>query len=389
MKKRMISIVLVIVLLIQIVPFSALAENKTSELATLAEDDAPKIMGQEMVVLGEMTSQRAESEKHFHLNNGNFAAIDYGAPVHYTADGGETWNDIDNTLVLSRDDAELYIAENGDSIRGFASNLRDGRLVTVANGDYSIQMGLASDADNADCEMRNTSSSAEISYPDAKNRGNEELSFAEQVTPAKLRADVLYRNVYDGVDLSYELYSHDIKETILINRPRDNYSFSFKLNTEGLSPELMEDGSIELRNAEGKVIYLIPAPFMFDDTGTESTAVSYSLTKDASDSWTLTILADKDWINDEARVFPVSIDPTIYFAGNSSNEQIFSGYINDNSPNTHPADSANYIRCGNYVNNGSTAGHSIGLIYVNKLPSIPEHCVVTTSMAGRHLCNKP
>ena len=379
MKKRMISIALVLALLVQILPTYVFAEDDASD-NPLVEAVEPGVLEPGLVVLGEMTDRRGESEKHFRMNDGSFTAVDYGAPVHFTEDDGETWNDIDNTLVLSRDDDELYTAENGDSVRGFASNLQDGRIFTVANGNYSIQMGLASDTDNADGENRNVSASAEISYPDEKTRGNEELPFAEQVTPEKLRADVLYRDVYDGVDLSYTLYSYNVKETIVLNQPRGSYSFPFAVDAEGLAPVLLEDGSIELRTADGKVIYQIPAPYMYDADGTESDAVSYMLEEEESGAWTLTVTADAEWINDEARVFPVSIDPTIYFAGNSSNNQIYSGYINDNSPNTHPSDSANYIRCGNYQNSGATAGHAIGLIYVNALPSIPENCVVTTSM---------
>ena len=314
------------------------------------------------------------------MNDGSFVAVDYGAPVHYSEDEGATWEDIDNTLSLSRGDAELYVAENGDSVRGFAPDLGSGHLFTVANGDYSLQMGLTSDADNADCETRNVSASAEISYPDMKTRENEELSFAEQITPAKLRADVLYQNVYDGVDLRYTLYSYNVKETIVLHQPRNSYSFPFALDAEGLTPALLEDGSIELRTTDDEAIYQIPAPYMYDSEGAESNDVSYALEETASGSWTLTVTANADWINDEARVFPIAIDPTIYFAGNSSNNQIYSGYINDNSPNTHPSDSSSYIRCGNYQNSGATAGHAIGLIYVNALPSIPENCVVTTSM---------
>ena len=377
--KKLIALLLVLTLLVQIFPLSVFAEGEDGKTPP-AEVLEPETEEPGLVVLGEMTGRRGESEKHFHLNNGNFVAVDYGVPVHYTKEDGAAWEDIDNTLVLSRDDDSLYIAENGDSIRGFASNLRDGRLFTVANGGYSIQMGLVSDAGNAVEGKRNASASAEISYPDAKNRGNEEMSFTEQITPTKLRADVLYRNVYDGVDLSYTLYSYNVKETILLNQPRSSYSFPFALDAEGLVPVLLEDGSIELRSADGEVIYQIPAPYMYDANGTESDAVFYTLEEAASGSWTLIVTADAEWVNDETRVFPVAIDPTIYFAGNSSNEQIFSGYINDNSPNTHPADSSSYIRCGNYQNNGTTAGHAIGLIYVNKLPSIPENCVVTTSM---------
>ena len=380
MKKRIISILLVLGLLIQILPTSVFAEGDTSD-APPTESIEMDIEDSGKVVLGELTDRRGENEKHFRMNDGSFVAVDYGAPVHFSADGGETWEDIDNTLALSRGDAELYVAENGDSVRSFASNLRDGRLFTVVNGDYGIRMGLAAETDNTDCETRNTFASAEISYPDAKTRGNEELPFAEQITPAKLRADVLYRNVYDGVDLSYTLYSYNVKETIVLNQPRDSYSFSFVMDSKGLTPVLLENGSVDLLTTDGKAIYQIPAPYMYDADGMESDAVSYTLEEAESGAWTLTVTADAEWINANEREFPVAIDPTIYFAGNSTNQQIFSGYINDNSPNTHPAYSPNHIRCGNYQNDDDpTAGHAIGLIYVNKLPSIPENCVVTTSM---------
>ena len=386
MKKQVISIILVLAMLVQVLPTYVFAKNDTGDapLSNAVELETEK---SGLVVLGEMADRRGESEKHYHLNDGGFVAVDYGAPVHYSEDEGATWVDIDNTLSLSRDDSDLYVAENGDSVRGFASNLRDGRLFTVANGDYGLRMGLASDADNVDCETRNISASAEISYPDVKTRGNEELSFTEQITPAKLQADVLYRNVYDGVDLSYTLYSYNVKETIVLNHPRGSYIFPFALNTDGLTPVLLEDGSIELQTSVGEVIYQIPAPYMYDAAGSESNAVSYVLEETDSGSWTLTVFANADWINDEARVFPVSIDPTVYFAGNSSNNQIYSGYINDNSPDTHPADSSSYIRCGNYQNSGDTAGHAIGLIYVNALPSIPDNCVMTTSVLKLYQTN--
>ena len=333
MKKRMISIALVLALLVQILPTYVFAEDDASD-NPLVEAVEPGVQEPGLVVLGEMTDRRGESEKHFRMNDGSFTAVDYGAPVHFTEDDGETWNDIDNTLVLSRDDDELYTAENGDSVRGFASNLQDGRIFTVANGNYSIQMGLASDTDNADGENRNVSASAEISYPDEKNRGNEELPFAEQVTPEKLRADVLYRDVYDGVDLSYTLYSYNVKETIVLNQPRSSYSFPFILDAEGLAPVLLEDGSIELRTADEEVIYLIPAPFMTDAAGAESDAVSYALEEADSGSWILTVIADSEWINDEARSFPVAIDPTIIDKVTWSAQGIGVTYVVSGEPST-------------------------------------------------------
>ena len=394
LSKKLIALLLVVALFLQMLPLTVFAEQSgaaeptkeniadtdTNEAAEAAFGSIETSGGASSnLVVGEMSERRTETEKHFRMSDGSYLAIDYGAPVHYTTDGGKSWADIDNTLTLSRSDAELYVSENGDSVRGFASDLRAGRLLAVSDGAYGLRFGLPETADNADGEKRNAAT-AEISYPDEKNRGIEELPFSEQITPSKLRTEVLYRNVYEGVDLSYVLYSYNVKESILINRPRDSYAFSFKLDVDTLKPVLIKDGSIELWNEDGKVIYLIPAPYMFDADGAESDAVSYRLEEAESGAWMLTVIADTEWINSKERSFPIAIDPTIYFAGNSTNQQIYSGYINDNSPDTHPSDSSSYIRCGNYVNSGATAGHSIGLIYVNKLPSIPENCVVTTSM---------
>ena len=77
---------------------------------------------------------------------------------------------------------------------------------------------------------------AQISYPDRKEAaptgfaglvasvqnlfrgeaGEEEASLSQQITPTRLRTQVVYEEVYPGVDFQYELYSYHIKETILV-----------------------------------------------------------------------------------------------------------------------------------------------------------------------------
>ena len=97
---------------------------------------------------------------------------------------------------------------------------------------------------------------AQISYPDQKEEQTndsgmfgalwaifsaetgEEPSLTEQIAPAKLRAQVLYEDVFPGVDFQYELYSYNIKETIIVKEPLSGYSFSFRLNLVGFTPVL-------------------------------------------------------------------------------------------------------------------------------------------------------
>ena len=419
---RLLSLFLVLALCIQMLPVNALAEEYSDEgidNIEEANDGRPGTM-----VLGELTDRRTENEKHFRMDDGSYIAVDYGMPVHFTEDDGTTWEDIDNTLTLSEGTAgsrgqsvrgssldSIYTTNNGDSARNFAYNLRTGFLFSTQTGTHNLRMSLTdaaaendqanfrkngtindaekvtasektSDNDSADDANTyfNPSSFAEISYPDSKeaNRGSNksnyrlttgessgsDLSISEQVMPAKLRTDILYRDVYDNVDLHYELCSYNIKETILINQPRDSYSFTFYFDSGDLTPVLMEDGSCVLQDEESEVVYLIPAPYMTDNEGEFSDAVTYSLDESASGSWALTITADEDWMNDESRAYPVSIDPTLYDAVHPSD--ILKRCVADGG------DPEDYIYHQNLVcGNHPTYGQTEVYFKISQLPTIP------------------
>lgn len=129
---------------------------------------------------------------------------------------------------------------------------------------------------------------AQISYPDRKEAaptgfaglvasvqnlfrgeaGEEEASLSQQITPTRLRTQVVYEEVYPGVDFQYELYSYHIKETILVKEPLSSgYAFSFRLKLQRLTPELLEDGSVALNKETGERVYWIPGPLHGGWTG--------------------------------------------------------------------------------------------------------------------------
>ena len=420
MKKltRILSVFLALALCIQMLPARSSAKESESaanpEHSTIETDNVNEASEgcPGTTIQGELTDKRTEKGKHFRMDDGSFIAVDYGEAVHYSTDGGETWEDIDNTLLLpgknlteasvaGADAVEakenLYWAKNGDVARGFSPDLSSGLLFSASNGNYGLRMGLVDNSDSREAGSNvlsdadagavgsnyNASATAEISYPDAKTRGNDELSIAEQVTPAKLRADVLYRDVYDGVDLSYELYGYNVKETILVNRPRDSYSFPFTLDTDGLTPVLLEDGSIELRNEGGEAVYQIPAPYMFDADGAESGAVAYALTQ-TSDAWTLTVTADADWINDPDRAFPVAIDPTIIDKITWSSQGIGVTYVVQGQPSvTHTHYQNIYLGYTPYQN---MKEHQIYVGW-DTLPTIPAGSEVVNAQLYLGQCN--
>ena len=228
----------------------------------------------------------------------------------------------------------------------------------------------------------NRSAAAQISYPDretnrpmrvgAAKPAENAPSLEAQITPTHLRTQVRYEEVYPGVDLLYELYSYHVKESILVKKPLESYSFSFRLDLQDLTPVMQEDGSVLLVNKEGTGVYLIPAPYMVDENGAYSEATFYTLTQ-AEDSWLLTVTADAAWMNDPERAFPVAIDPTLI---DYTTAQDFTGVVCNQ--NNHTVSARNNLTCGYHPQHGQ-----MEIYYkLTDLPKIPAGHTLVRAQAG-------
>lgn len=393
---RLLSLLLTLTLVLQLCPsitFAAEAAEADSAGVETAAGSASS------TIVGEITENRAESQKHFRLADGSFIAVEYGLPVHYRTAAG-AWADIDNTLTAQKGSAGYsgaadqqpgwYAAENGEMRKIFAADLSSGMIFAAQTGDYGVYLSMAEagaeravsaeeSAGSSSLSAEHSPAAAQISYPDDPDNGGvaalslpaqeqmSDLSIMEQVTPARLRSQILYEDVSPGVDLIYTLYGNNIKETIRLRTTQSGYCYSFRLNTEGLTPTLNADGSVSLTNSDNVCVYEVPAPYMTDANGAYSEDVSYSLTQDES-GWCLAVTADEDWIQDPQRVFPIDIDPTLVSSIGGSN---FVGY-NCNQNNTTVSTKGNFA-CGYNSDHGQME------IYgkFNSLPTIPGGCTIT------------
>ena len=197
-----------------------------------------------------------------------------------------------------------------------------------------------------------------------------ELREVTDIVPDTLSSTVVYEDVYPNVDLKYETYSYNVKESIILNAPASEdggntpYVYNFLLNLDGLSPALQEDGSILLNNDQGETEYTIPAPYMVDSNGTFSFDVWYTL-EQIEEGWLLTVTASETWLEDENRAYPVAIDPTILSKNADSNFRTTAS-----SQNGTPTSMMSYygLPCGYSVDYGLMKT----FIQATTLPSIPE-----------------
>ena len=339
-------------------------------------------------VVGEVNEERTETGKRFRLADGSYAAVEYGAPVHFADDDGN-WQDIDNTLALQNADraasVRTYESVNGTHEKDFAANLSNGFLFSSSSGGRRVGMFLRDPltAQSSISSERFNTATAQISYPADKqavavqsahsSAETEKERLARETTPSRISAEVLYQNVFSNVDLQYEIFSYHVKESIVLNRKCDSYAFDFYLDLQGLTPALQDDGSVFLLDGE-KIIYYLPAPYMFDDSGAESDAVSYTLSEQATGTWKLTVTADKTWIEAEDRVFPVTIDPTLI--DNSSTSEFQGDTVA--SLTDEPVSNKNNIACGYHPTNGRMEAY----FKLTDFPTVPEGCTLARAYVG-------
>ena len=393
------------------------ALEESAAQAADASADAPA------EVLFEEASLREETVKQFRMSDGSYVAVQYDTPVHYQ-DGDGAWQDIDNTLrPETANDAQTYSAQNGEDRLSFAASLADGSLFATSFGGYGVQMSLygqpeepaiAAGSERAeaaapagadkqeDAEATVTENtdpvSASVSVSGAEISADEAEPFHADVAaqladaaapmaltdeksdpfiPETLSSTVLYANVYDGVDLQYEAFGYNVKESILVNRPLERYHFAFAMRLDGLTPVMQEDGSILLVNAAQEAVYEIPAPYLLDAAGAYSDAAAYTLEPLEDGRYLLRVEADAQWMN--AAQFPVAIDPTI--VKKQSSKPISWGGIFSGTPNTSYASNP-YI---GYTSLKGGGEYQI-LAHVNGLPTLPTGSVVTNAQLNvRHL----
>ena len=343
-------------------------------------------------VVCEMEAMRNETSKHFRMRDGHFAAIQYSTAVHYENEEGQ-WVDIDNTLqsVSTYSGDEMYMVSNGEDMKAFASDLSQGNLFSVYSGAYGLQMQLF-DGNTNDPEaveavqvlMGEESLDAEepfnrSSVACVSGQGTSQTYALQEPSfiPEGLSSTVLYEDVFEGVDLQYDLFGYNVKESIIVKALRDNYSFDFVLQTDGLTPVLQDNGAIYLCNDENELIYEIPAPYMVDAEGSYSEAVYYTLAEADEGAVILTVTADPSWI--EEATLPVTIDPTVWknIDSVSDTTTVFqAGTIASGYPNMcYDGEQSLYVGYSGYNN---AEEHQV-VAHIDAMPTIPSNCIITSA----------
>ncbi|MEE0062945.1 MAG: RHS repeat-associated core domain-containing protein, partial [Oscillospiraceae bacterium] len=431
--KKSISLILVLTLLVQLLPVVAFGVgDETNDLDISTDSETVSMKDDDAEIVGEEDALREESVKHFRLRGGGYMLVEYETAVHYqTADG--SWEEIDNTLqktgqqyvaqagdmtrkfAASLDSGFLFeTAYQGQSVSMSLARRSSRDVVAVApdvpaaeetaapeetavpETDGQPQEAEQTEADQTqepaeaaaetDAPQQETAeelpllddaaytlvtstAAARMENPGAKMRTFSKLAEKDKIQPQKIRSSVAFDNVMDGVSLLYQNYGYNVKESIIIEKPQEQYAYSFVLNLQGLTPTLEADGSVLLRGADGEPVYEIPAPYLADADGATSLEdAAYKLER-ISGGYLLTVEADPEWMNAPERAYPVTLDPTILLHNKGN---VLTTFIRSAWPGSVAPNSADQ-----FVGYRANEGYDACNIYVQfaNLPEIPQNCV--------------
>ena len=382
--RKVLSLLLIVALVLQISPVQAFAVGQdesvieqTETIAAATEEPAP-----EATVIGEVEGKREEDVKHFLNSDGSFTAVKYAEPVHYRQTDEAEWVDIDNTLSMH---SGSYTPVSSPLDVSFADSFGD-RTVSVRSQGHKLSWSyLRPDAEITPPDIVETQELTPAEGTDTqalKPMEDAEISIKAQklelaaekaepyMMPEAVTDGLVYADVFPNVDIEYILDSVNLKENIVLKKSGAQNEFVAQYNIGELTATQVDEQNIELKDAQGTVIFCISAPYMFDAAGQTSDDVSLNILSEADGVLRVKITADKAWLDDEARVYPVKVDPNILEAVQSFDQDATAIYK-----------SATYPDGSLVIGNDKGTTYSKAKAYVKfSLPTLGSGDVVTSGM---------
>ena len=256
---------------------------------------------EESKIVKELTGERTENSKEFLLEDGTKMIAQYNEPVHYKDSKGK-WVEYNNTLsedkTASPDEAgdSSYTNKSSDILVNLSNKAKSKNMISLQSDGYKISWGY----DNAG------KSKADVKKNNEKTSGNDKFTTLKNIT-----TETLYKDVFNDVDLQYFVTTTGIKENIILKSAKAQNEFTLNYKIPNLTAKQKDDKTITLSNKDGKEIYTISAPYMYDEKGSSSTQMKIEIVKQKGSNLQVKLSADYAFIHTIGRVFPITIDPEI------------------------------------------------------------------------------
>ena len=298
---KIISTILTTIILLQICSPIALGIKETENLQNdineeyVENKDAENSINDSSSteIIGEITEKRTLNQKHFLQSDGTILTGIYPTAVHYEENGKLV--DIDNSLEDVNEDNGMYQNKNNIFKVKFSKKSNKNNLVKLNIKNHNIKWALLNS-----------------NKVEAKKIGKNDLDNSKLKLNNIASGIIEYENILENIDLQYNVVSNSIKENIILkDKAAINQEISFEFKTDNLKMEKTEDNRIAFseKNQES-VIFILEAPYMYDAKNELCDDVQIDLTE-KNNKYIMTLKPSREWLENEERVYPVVIDPTV------------------------------------------------------------------------------
>jgi hypothetical protein len=294
-------------------------------------------------VIGEDESLRSETATHYRLSDGTMKAVIQQAPVRFR-DGSGAWRAIDTNLAPA--DASGGVASISTKATVRIGSQRSGLAPVSVSGDgYTVGIDYLGAAENA------------------------KLVVGDSAT---------YLGVAHDTDLTYQALGDEVKETLFLKSADAPTSYRFALDAHGL--ELRRDFATGewafYRPGETTSTLTLGGLFVFDasESGAGEPASCSDTTMTVTPSGDLVYVTyeiSRAWLSDPARVFPISVDPSLVGCTSTGDT-----YINSSDPASYGGWPSAELHVGYY---GTSSQYHRAYLRFDVASAIPSDAYVTAA----------
>lgn len=236
----------------------------------------------------EVVTERTETTKTFKKIDGTYETAVYNEVIHYLENG--VYKQIDNSLI-----------NLGDMLENKSNKFK---LQFPKKLDNNKEIKLTMDGYSIDWSVLNISKS-DVEYDDTELTPN---NIKELVN---INQSILYPNVRSGVDIEYVLTGSQVKENIILESYKSDFSMTFEYKLKDLSLTEDAEGNIVFVNDSNEIVFLFNDLVMFDNDLNESYNIEYDLVETGNRTYEITIRPNDEWL--QTASYPVVIDPSITY----------------------------------------------------------------------------
>ncbi len=227
--------------------------------------------------------------------------------------------------------------------------LNDEKVLTDNTGNLDVTYNKLSEG----VEIKSESSSSVKFKPINSN----------DVTSEDIDGDVIYRNIWEGVDIVYEYLGDAIKEYIIVNKYIKNSVFEFEVEgAKAINSPDVKNG-IDLTLEDGSPMYIEPLYVIAKEIGPVSEDI---VSQEVIEGNKIRVTLNNDWLSKlSTNNFPVAIDPGIIWGTRGvSNGTAYSSYKSNGY-------TCNYVYCdiniGGLNDGGQKAWRSVAYMDYSEL----------------------